>query len=106
VLRGHENELAGSPLIPRQSETRLRLPEAGFAFQRDSSSVPRSRAASKTSRPRAVAAAPAEIVTTTVSRASVLGSSDSTIPWSRDRNRAQSEAYVRLRERWRQPLPG
>jgi hypothetical protein len=31
----HENELAGSPLIPRQSETRLRLPEAGFVFQGD-----------------------------------------------------------------------
>ena len=29
----HENELAGSPLIPRQSETRLRLSEAGFVFQ-------------------------------------------------------------------------
>src|SRR6202011_2041410 len=40
-----ENELAGSPLIPRQSETRLRLPEAGFAFQRDFSSVPRFQAA-------------------------------------------------------------
>ncbi len=40
-----ENELAGSPLIPRQSETRLRLPEAGFAFQSDYSSVPRFQAA-------------------------------------------------------------
>ena len=35
----HENELAGSPLIPRQSETRLRLPEAGFAFQGDYDTV-------------------------------------------------------------------
>src|SRR5438132_7997446 len=33
VLPQHENELAGSPLIPRQSETRLRLSEAGFVFQ-------------------------------------------------------------------------
>jgi hypothetical protein len=33
VVPQHENELAGSPLIPRQSETRLRLSEAGFAFQ-------------------------------------------------------------------------
>src|SRR5688572_12957056 len=28
----HENELAGSPLIPPASETRLRLTEAGFSF--------------------------------------------------------------------------
>ena len=35
----HENEFAGSPLIPRQSETRLRLPEAGFAFQGDYDTV-------------------------------------------------------------------
>lgn len=78
----HENELAGSPLIPRQSETRLRLSEAGFAFQRDSSSPPCWRTCSKTSRPKAVPAAPAEIVTTTISRASVPGSTDSTTPCS------------------------